>query len=188
MPRPAIFLDRDGTIIEDRDYLASPDQVSILPTVTQSLAQLAQAGYSLVMITNQSGIGRGYFTLEHLEMVHQYLSQLLLAEEVTLDGIYFCPHAPRENCKCRKPLPELMLRASADLDLDLSRSFVIGDKPADIGLALAVGAKPILVRTGYGAESEHDPMIQSSATHIVDTIADALPYIFKTFPIEQNIK
>jgi histidinol-phosphate phosphatase family protein len=184
MPKPAIFLDRDGTIIEDRDYLAHPDQVSILPNVTQPLAQLSQSGYALVMITNQSGIGRGYFTLEHLEAVHEHLTQLLLAENVELDGIYFCPHAPSENCGCRKPIPALVLRARDDLDLDLSRSFVIGDKPADVGLALAVGAKPILVRTGYGAESEHDPMVQSAA-HIVDTIAQALPYILKTFPLEK---
>lgn len=177
MPSPAIFLDRDGTLIIERDYLSDPDQVTLLPTVAESLARLAAAGFALVIVTNQSGIGRGYFTLAQLEAVHHRLEVLLHAQNITLHGIYVCPHAPAESCLCRKPLPELIHRAAAELDLDPARSWVIGDKPADVGLALAVGAGAILVRTGYGAASEHDPLIQTLQPHVADNLAHAADFI-----------
>jgi len=177
MPRPAIFLDRDGTLIEERHYLAAPSQVALLPHVAEALARFAQAGYALVIVTNQSGIGRGYFTEAQLSDVHRHLVSLLAASGVRLDGIYHCPHAPGQACDCRKPLPGLIDRAAAELGLDVARSFVIGDKPADVSLAVRVGARPVLVRTGYGAESEHDPAVREIAPHVADDLAAAADFI-----------
>ena len=102
---------------------------------------------------------------------------LLAAEGVVIDGIYHCPHAPADPCRCRKPEPELVEKAVDDLDLDVARSFVIGDKPADVDLALRVGARPVLVRTGYGAESERDPRVAAAAPHVADDLAAAAEFV-----------
>lgn len=150
-PRPAVFLDRDGTVIEERDYLSDPAGVALLPGATEGLARLRDLGLPLVLVTNQSGVGRGYFGGDAVERVHGRLIDLLAGHGVRLSAIYSCPHAPGDGCACRKPLPGLLHRAADELNLDLARSFVIGDKPCDIQLGLAVGATTVLVRTGYGA-------------------------------------
>ena len=149
-PRKFIILDRDGTIIVERNYLSDPDQVELLPHAAEGLRQLQHLGFGLVVVTNQSGIGRGYFTETQLNRIHQRMAELLLAEKVTLDGIYVCPHRPEECCTCRKPQPGLLISAAADMAFEPSECFVVGDKPCDIDLGRCVGATTFLVRTGYG--------------------------------------
>lgn len=152
MNRRFVLLDRDGTLIAERHYLADPQGVELLPGVTAGLRQLRQLGLGLVVITNQSGVGRGYFNMKQVERVHQRLGKLLEAEEVLLDGIYCCPHVPEEGCHCRKPAPGLVEQAVQELGFDSHESFVIGDKVCDIELGQRVGATTFLVRTGYGAQ------------------------------------
>jgi D-glycero-D-manno-heptose 1,7-bisphosphate phosphatase len=177
MPKPAIFLDRDGTLIEERHYLSEPSQVALFPGTVEALRQLARAGYALIIVTNQSGIGRGLFTEDQLRDVHRHLAETLAAAGIRLDGIYHCPHAPAEPCDCRKPEPGLVHRACAELDLDPSQSFVIGDKPADVALGVRVGARPILVLTGYGETSMHDPVVAASSAHIARDLAAAARHV-----------
>lgn len=150
--RRFVLLDRDGTIIVERHYLSDPCQVELLPGVAWGLKQLSRTGLGLVVITNQSGIGRGLFDERRLNLIHQRLYKLLAAEEVQLDGIYFCPHIPEDHCACRKPQPGLIQRAAKELDFDPRTAFVIGDKPCDIELGQQVEARTFLVRTGYGAQ------------------------------------
>ncbi|MFW5836760.1 MAG: D-glycero-alpha-D-manno-heptose-1,7-bisphosphate 7-phosphatase [Desulfovibrionaceae bacterium] len=152
--RPAALLDRDGVVIHDRHYLSHPDQVELLPGAADGLRSLSALGLALVLVTNQSGVARGYFSTDSVAAVHARLAELLQAEGLALDGVYFCPHGPHDGCDCRKPRPGLAEQAARDLVLDLSRSFVIGDKCCDVALGRAVGACSILVRTGYGAEHE----------------------------------
>lgn len=177
MPKPAIFLDRDGTLIEERHYLSEPAQVALFPGTAEALATLAGAGFALVIVTNQSGIGRGLFTEDQLQAVHRHLEATLGTLGVRLDGIYHCPHAPEQVCDCRKPQPGLVDRACAELDLDPAASFVIGDKPADVALAVRVGARPILVRTGYGAASANDPEVTASGAFIAAGLTEAARYV-----------
>lgn len=150
--RRAALLDRDGTLIVEKDYLADPDGVELEAGAAAALRTLARLGLVLVVVSNQSGIGRGYFTRARADAVNARVDQLLSAEGVEIAGWYLCPHAPEEACACRKPLPGLAHAAAAELGLDLQRSFVIGDKPADVGLARAVGATGLLVLTGHGAD------------------------------------
>jgi D-glycero-D-manno-heptose 1,7-bisphosphate phosphatase len=152
--RRFVLLDRDGTVNVERHYLAVADGVDLLPNAAAGLRRLRELGFGLVVVTNQSGIGRGYFDQSALDAVHRRLRELLQAEGVVLDGIYCCPHTEQAGCGCRKPRPGLALRAAADLGFDPAESFVIGDRPADIDLGRGLGVPTILVRTGYGAESE----------------------------------
>ena len=149
--RPLVLLDRDGTINAEVDYLSRPEQLRLLPGVAPGLARLCAAGVPLAVVSNQSGVSRGYFTMEELGKIHQRLTMMLVEEKVSLAGIYYCPHRPEQNCDCRKPKPGLAMKAAADLNGNLQHSFVIGDKPCDIQLGKNVGARTILVRTGYGA-------------------------------------
>lgn len=154
--RSAVFLDRDGTVIADRHYLSDPDGVALLPGAAEGLRRLEGLGLPLVLVTNQSGVGRGYFDLASVERVHGRLLDLLAEEGVTLSAIYSCPHAPEASCGCRKPLPGLILRAARELGLAPETSFVIGDKPCDVGLGLAVHAMTFFVGTGAGARQAKD--------------------------------
>jgi len=150
--KPYIVLDRDGTVIVERNYLASPDQVQLLPNAAAGLRRFHEMGYGLVLLTNQSGVGRGYFSETAVNAVHRRLNELLTQEDVHLDGVYFCPHVPESDCSCRKPRAGLFERAAAELDLDPAASIVIGDKPCDIDLGRSVGLTTVLVRTGYGTK------------------------------------
>ncbi|WCT75192.1 HAD family hydrolase [Sphingomonas naphthae] len=152
MSRPAIFLDRDGTIIVERDYLADPDGVELETNAAEGLRRLAGQGWPLVVVTNQSGIGRGYFDRAAAEAVNARVGEYLAAEGVEIAGWYLCPHGPEDVCDCRKPAPGMLLEAARDLDLDPARSFMVGDKRADLGAAKAAGARGILVTTGHGGE------------------------------------
>jgi D-glycero-D-manno-heptose 1,7-bisphosphate phosphatase len=149
---PAVFLDRDGTIIEDKNYLSDPDQIVFLDGAIPGLRAMARHKIPLVVISNQSGIGRGYFSLDAAEAVRARLEHLLAQEGIEMAGWYMCPHAPDARCSCRKPLPGMIIAAARDLDLAPARSVVIGDKRCDIDLAGEVGARGILVTTGQGAD------------------------------------
>lgn len=171
--RRFVVLDRDGTVIVERHYLSDPDQVELIPGAAGGLRQLRAMGLGLVVITNQSAIGRGFFDEARLEQIHQRLRELLAAEGVQLDGIYFCPHLPDEDCGCRKPRIGLIERAATELDFDPAAAFVIGDKPCDIELGRSVGATTLLVRTGYGASVEG----ATPADYVVDGLEEAAPVI-----------
>ena len=149
--RRFVLLDRDGTLIVERHYLSDPDQVELIPGAAAGLRRLRERGLGLAVVTNQSGIGRGFFDAARLAEIHQRLIEMLRAERVELDGIYFCPHHPDEACGCRKPQPALALRAAAELGFDATRAFVVGDMASDVALGRALGATTLLVRTGHGA-------------------------------------
>lgn len=177
MTRAAI-LDRDGTIVADRDYISDPAEVELLPNAARGLQRLAAFGLRLVVVTNQSGIGRGLFDESQLAAVNARMEELLRHEGVELAGIWHCPHHPDEGCACRKPNTELVEEAADALGFDPQRSIVIGDKASDIELGKRIGATTILVRTGYGAEVERDAAVEpdyladdlSQAAHLVAEI------------------
>jgi len=150
----AIFMDRDGTVSEEIGYMYHTDLYRPFPWAGPAIRKINESGMKAVLITNQSGIERGYFPESQVHEVHAILRSELARHNATLDAIYFCPHHPETGCDCRKPRPGMLLRAQHELGIDLSRSFVIGDKYVDVGVAHAAGAKSILVLTGYGAE-EH---------------------------------
>jgi D-glycero-D-manno-heptose 1,7-bisphosphate phosphatase len=150
--RRLAMIDRDGTITVERVYLSSPDQLELLEGAASGIRLLQELGLAAVVVTNQSGVGRGFFDQGTVDRVHERLSEMLAAEGASIDAYYVCPHHPEAACNCRKPAPELAQRAAKDFNADLAASFVIGDKPCDIDLGKAVGATTILVRTGYGAE------------------------------------
>ena len=168
-------LDRDGTINAEREYLSHPDQLELLPGAVEGLRHMRRLGLGLVVITNQSGIGRGYFGWESLDIIHQRLFTLLAAEGIQLDGIYVCPHLPSDGCTCRKPQPELLERAAREHNFNPSEAFVIGDKAIDIDLGQQVGATTLLVRTGYGSQVA----LQSEKTwdYLADDLANAATVI-----------
>lgn len=150
--KPAIFLDRDGTLNPDPGYISNPDDFELYPNVAQALKKLQEAGYLLILITNQSGIARGLITHDQLEAVHDKLKRKLAETKVCLDAIYFCPHHPDfpdkdgiSVCNCRKPAPGLIDQALRDFDIDKQNSFMIGDKASDIKLAFNAGLIPILI-------------------------------------------
>jgi D-glycero-D-manno-heptose 1,7-bisphosphate phosphatase len=146
--RPAVFLDRDGTLVEDVGYPREPQQLRLLPGSAAALAELRGHGFALVVISNQSGVGRGLLTREQAERVHRRLAELLAEYGVGLDGAYYCYHAPDEGCSCRKPSPHFLLIAGNELGLDLSRSFMVGDKPGDVQAGLSAGCRTVLFGDG----------------------------------------
>jgi D-glycero-D-manno-heptose 1,7-bisphosphate phosphatase len=155
--RPALFIDRDGTLTEEVGYVNHPRRLRLLPRSAEAVRRLNEAGVAAVVVTNQSGIARGYFSADVLTSVNEELVRQLKESGAYVDGIYVCPHHPsageppyRNACDCRKPRPGLLTRAAADLALDLSRSAVVGDKPSDVETAAHVGARGVLVLTGYG--------------------------------------
>lgn len=148
--QPVVFLDRDGTINEEKIYLSSPDDLRLIPGAAQAIKRLNQAGWAVVLITNQSGIGRGYFSLETLEAIHQRLEDELAEVGAHLDGVYVCPHCPDDGCACRKPATLLFEQAIRDLDLDPHQAVAIGDKASDLEPGHRLGYRTILVLTGHG--------------------------------------
>jgi D-glycero-D-manno-heptose 1,7-bisphosphate phosphatase len=150
MANKAVFLDRDGTLVEEVGYLSHIEQFKLLPRVGEAVRLLNQHKLKTIVVTNQSGVARGYFPESFVHSIHRKMQNLLKMEEAHLDGIYYCPHHPDEKCECRKPGTGLVKKAVEDLDLDCSKSYMVGDRGIDIELAYLVGAKGILVLTGYG--------------------------------------
>ena len=162
--RPAVFIDRDGTIMHDADYCSDPKKVQIFPGVPEALRRLKSKGFKLIIITNQSGIGRGFFAVDQYRAVEaEVLRQL---GDGLIDSTYFCPDVPGQPSKCRKPAPGMVLEAARDHDVDLSRSFFIGDKEIDAECAHNAGVRAIRVRTGF------DKMTDASSA---DWVAEDLP-------------
>ncbi|HEY4486060.1 MAG TPA: HAD-IIIA family hydrolase [Nitrospiria bacterium] len=155
----AVFLDRDGTISREVGYIRDVDRLELLPNSAKAIRMLNRSGIKVIVVTNQSGVARGYYSEDHVRRVNDRLTALLKAEGADLDGIYYCPHHPTEGtgaytrpCACRKPGPGMLVQAAADQRVDLDRSFVVGDKLTDMEMARRVGAKGVFVLTGYGTE------------------------------------
>ncbi|MBI2524913.1 MAG: HAD family hydrolase [Candidatus Rokubacteria bacterium] len=186
MPRrSAVFMDRDGCLTEEMGYVNHVSRIRLLPRTAQAVRRLNHAGVPAVMVTNQSGIARGYFSEEILHAANAEMLSQLAALGGHLDGLYICTHHPEEgeppyraDCDCRKPRPGLLLRAASDLDLDLAASVVIGDKISDVGVAHAVGAAGVLVLTGYGrGEWEHRRQHwRLKPDHIAEDLFDAVEW------------
>lgn len=156
--RGLLVVDRDGTLIEERHYLGDPGGVSLLPGVVDGLRAFVAEGYELAIVTNQSGIGRGYFDADAAAAVNAEVVRQLEAGGVTVRGVYLCPHRPEEGCECRKPAPGLFRRAMRELGYGPGQCLVVGDKKCDVDLGARLGARTVLVRTGYGAATERDGM------------------------------
>ncbi|HTD87444.1 MAG TPA: HAD family hydrolase [Candidatus Binatia bacterium] len=178
MTNKAVFLDRDGTLIQDKDYLSRPEEVVIYPGVPQALRRLSQAGFKLVIVTNQSGVGRGYFTLADVENVHRYLIDEFERSGVHIDKIYVAPEAPDQASRGRKPSPEFLFDARDELGIDLTRSYMIGDKLIDLACGWNAGVKrALLVRTGYGVKVETQQTPELSRAIIVNDLPSAVAWI-----------
>jgi D-glycero-D-manno-heptose 1,7-bisphosphate phosphatase len=177
----AVFLDRDGTLIVEKDYLHRPEEVQLYPGVGAALHRLQEAGFLLVMVTNQSGVGRGYFTMADVENVHQRLDELLAPDGVKFERIYIAPEAPDKPSRGRKPSPQFLFDARDELGLDLSQSYMIGDKLIDLETGWNAGVKrSLLVRTGYGTGVEQNGVdsILNKAV-VVDNMPAAADWILK---------
>ena len=164
--RRAVFLDRDGTIAYDVPYCSSPEEFQLVEGVGEVLSLFSHYGFMLVVVTNQSGVGRGYFNEGDLAKIHDKMCWDLDQQGVSLDGIFYCPHHPDEGCACRKPNPGLLLKASCDLDIDLPRSFMIGDQISDIQAAKAAGCRAVLVGDNPAYGSDANVTIDYSAIDI----------------------
>jgi D-glycero-D-manno-heptose 1,7-bisphosphate phosphatase len=179
--RSAVFLDRDGTINEEMGYINHPERFRLLPNSAAAIALLNQAGLPVVVATNQSGVARGYFPSSLISRIHGLMRQMLAQQKAHVEAIYVCQHAPDADCLCRKPRPGLLRQAAQDLDIDLTRSYVVGDRFKDIQLAANVGAKGILVLTGYGrGELEYYEGERLVEPHyIADDLLDAAEWILQ---------
>ena len=175
-----VFLDRDGTVNRDTGYIKSPQELDLLPGVVEAVARLNRAGARVVLVTNQSAIARGFITVDQLKTIHSVLLARLEAGGARLDAIYYCPHHPNDGCRCRKPQPAMIHRAVADLALDLSRAYVIGDQSRDMALARQVGARGILVLSGQtDRKASHDVRDKTASPDFVaDGLGDAVEWIF----------
>ena len=182
----AVFLDRDGTIIEEVGYLDRPERVEFFPWTIDAIRVLNRAGLAVVLVSNQSGIARGFFTEAVVEDVHRRIFEMLAAGGARIDAYYYCPHHPdgripdlAKVCDCRKPARGLVDRAVIEFGVDPQRSFVVGDRWLDVGLARAVGAKGVLVRTGYGESEERKPPDGVRADVVVDNLIAASSWILR---------
>lgn len=184
MSHRAVFIDRDGTLIEEAGYLNSLERLVFFPFTVDAVRQLNRADFTIVVITNQAGIARGIVTEEFLAAAHAHMSERFAAAGARIDGYYHCPHHPdgiveslRVRCECRKPQPGLLRRAAADLDIDLVRSYTIGDRWHDLEAGRAAGTATVLVRTGYGAAEEWTPRDGAPADAVADNLAAAAAWI-----------
>lgn len=149
----AVFFDRDGTLIEEKGFLGDPEEVSLIPGAVEALKIAKAMGFLRIVISNQSGVGRGYFGIDEVKAVNKRLEELLREKGTEVEDFFFCPHAPEEDCMCRKPRPGLLLEASLKYAIDLKSSYMIGDREGDVGAIASMGGKAILVLTGYGEET-----------------------------------
>jgi D-glycero-D-manno-heptose 1,7-bisphosphate phosphatase len=182
----AVFVDRDGTLIEEVGYLDRADRVAFFPWTIAAVRTLNEAGLGVVMVSNQSGLARGFFTESVVDDVHRRIAEMLAAGGAHIDAYYYCPHHPDGKvpnlsivCECRKPGRGLVDRAVGEFGVAPERSFVIGDRWVDVGLARTVGAKGVLVRTGYGELEEQTPPRGVNADAVVDNLIGASAWILK---------
>jgi D-glycero-D-manno-heptose 1,7-bisphosphate phosphatase len=182
--RRAVFLDRDGTIIEEVGYLDRAERVELYPWSIDAIRAFNRAGLAVVMVTNQSGIARGFFTEAVVDEVHRHMAEILAEGGAHIDAYYYCPHHPdgkvagyARACDCRKPGRGLVDRAVREFGVDPASSFVVGDRWLDVGLARRVGAEAVPVRTGYGMSEEHHPPDGLTADAVVDNLIAAATWI-----------
>jgi D-glycero-D-manno-heptose 1,7-bisphosphate phosphatase len=187
MTRPAVFLDRDGTLIEERGYLDRLDLLALFPWTIDAIRLLNRAGFATVVVTNQSAIGRGVIDEPFLNRVHAVIDEHVAAGRARMDAYYFCPHHPdaelaayREVCRCRKPKPGMIERACRDLDLDPARSVMVGDRWLDVACGKAAGTRAVLVRTGHGGHEEEGQPDGVSADAILNNLMEAVGWILRT--------
>lgn len=184
-----MFLDRDGTIIEEVGYLDRRERVVLYPFAADAIRAFNRAGLRVVMVTNQSGVARGFFPEATVDDVHRHIADLLAAGGARIDAYYYCPHHPDGSvapyarvCDCRKPGPGLVERAVHELGIDPRHSFTVGDRWLDVALARTVGARGVLVRTGYGADEEQRPKPGLEADAIVNNLVEAASWILAQRP------
>jgi D-glycero-D-manno-heptose 1,7-bisphosphate phosphatase len=177
--RRGLLLDRDGVINEECDYLHDPQDLVVLPGVAETIAAVNRWQVPVAVVTNQAGIGRGLYGIDAYHAVNRAITAILAEAGAHIDGWYLCPHHPDAGCACRKPKPGMLLAAAKELDLDLTRSVLVGDKASDLEAARAVGARTVLVRTGYGRKVAADLAAQGSALadHVCDSLGAALPLL-----------
>ncbi len=176
----AVFLDRDGTLIVEKYYLHRPEEVELFPGAGGALKRLADAGFKLIVVTNQSGIGRGYFTLADAELVNERLARELAPDGVRFDKTYIAPEAPDQPSRGRKPSPQFLFDARDEFSLNLAECFMVGDKLIDLECGWNAGVKKsILVRTGYGAELERESPEKISAAVVVNGLPEMAAWILK---------
>jgi len=175
-------MDRDGTINEEVGYLSRMELLKIFPQAVEAIRLINQSGMKAVVITNQSGIARGYFTEDFVRSIHERINEQLLAGGARIDGFYVCPHHPvygngiyKQDCSCRKPRPGLLLQAAAEMNIDLTRSYMIGDMLKDVDAGRSAGTKGILVRTGYGTNIT----ITDKPSYIAEDLLGAVKWIMR---------
>ena len=181
MPTRAIFLDRDGVIsVNRKDYVKTWDEFVFLPRAFDALQKLAASDFLIIVTTNQSAVGRGVMTQATLDGIHARMLATIRARGGRIDAIYFCPHAPEENCDCRKPRTGMYRRAAEKFAIDCARSYVIGDAKEDVQAAQSIGAEPILVQTGRGEEHGNWLAVNgNSRFQVADDLMDAVMWIEK---------
>lgn len=186
MPTPAVFLDRDGTLVEEVGYIDRLDRIALFPWSLDSVRLLHRAGFRVVVITNQAGVARGYFGEEFVRQAHEHLDALIRAAGGEVAGYYYCPHHPdasvpeyRGSCECRKPAPGLFLRAAREHSIDLARSFAVGDRWTDVEAGARAGVRTVLVLSGYGSVEAATKASTVSADFQADTLIDATTWILR---------
>ena len=177
MSYEAVFIDRDGTICEEVEFLDDLSKLRLIDGSAKAIEIINKSGMKSVVVTNQSGVGRGFFTEDFVKKVHEKMEGMLKKEGAFLDGIYYCPHLPEDNCNCRKPNMGMLKKASDEMDIDLKRSYMVGDKAIDIEFACRAGVKGVLVRTGYGEEEIMKCL--STPDYIAENLLDAVSWILK---------
>lgn len=183
--RPAVFLDRDGTINVEKDYLHRIEDFEFVPGAPEAIKALKDAGYLVIVVTNQSGVARGYYGLADVKHLHEHLSKSLAALKTGIDAYYICPHHPisgvgvfKQDCSCRKPRPGMLLDAAAEFNLDLSRSWMVGDKVSDVEAGFQAGVRPLLVLTGHGQAEQGE--LRESKVECFANLAEATQFILRT--------
>jgi D-glycero-D-manno-heptose 1,7-bisphosphate phosphatase len=184
--RPAVFLDRDGTLLEEAGYLDRLERLVFYPYSVDAVRMLNRSGFAVVIVTNQAGIARGIFKESFVGEAHRHIADRLSLGGARIDGFYYCPHHPeavvealRKDCDCRKPKSGMFTRAAEELDLDLPASFVVGDRWHDLEAGQRIGARGILVRTGYGRTEEAAPKPGLHPSAITDNVIEAVSWILR---------
>jgi D-glycero-D-manno-heptose 1,7-bisphosphate phosphatase len=185
--RPAVFLDRDGTLSEERGYIDRLELLEIFPWTSDAIRLLNRAGFAVVVVTNQSAIGRGIIDLAFLQSVHDAFDRHLAKSGARIDRYYYCPHHPdaplpeyRQVCRCRKPSPGMIEQATSELGLDLARSFMVGDRPIDVASGHAAGVRSVLVRSGHSSGGREAPPGLAEPDAILNNLMEAVGWILRS--------
>jgi D-glycero-D-manno-heptose 1,7-bisphosphate phosphatase len=185
--KKAVFVDRDGTLNVEKNYLYRIEDFEFIPGVPEAIRRLRERGFLVIVVTNQSGVGRGYFTLAEVDALHRHIQNELKEAGTCIDGFYVCPHHPtegvgefRRDCDCRKGAPGLLLEAAAEHHIDLSRSYMVGDKLADVEAGERAGCSPLLVMTGYG--STEVQKLAGKQVHCFTDLVAAAGYVLRQLP------